>query len=91
MIAETRRISRQARDFTEAYYSALKEYVSGANESAIRRAYELGRVALAEGMGVLEMAALQKLRLSISFLRASLRMRWCFAVCRKPTPSSVRV
>src|SRR5579872_7134570 len=60
MIAETRRISRQARDFTEAYHSAFKEYLSGANQATIRRAYELGRVALAAGMGVLELAALHE-------------------------------
>ncbi len=41
------------------YQSALQDYLlSGAGESALQRAYELGRRALAEGLGALEMAAL---------------------------------
>ncbi|MBI3622135.1 MAG: diguanylate cyclase, partial [Nitrospirae bacterium] len=41
------------------YQSALQDYLlSGAGEAALQRAYELGRRALAEGLGALEMAAL---------------------------------
>jgi PAS domain S-box-containing protein len=38
------------------YASALREYVSGAGEAALARAYELGRRAAAEGLGILELA-----------------------------------
>jgi PAS domain S-box-containing protein len=38
------------------YASALREYVSGAGEAALARAYELGRRAASEGVGVLELA-----------------------------------
>jgi PAS domain S-box-containing protein len=45
-------------DLAASYAAALKEYLTGAREAASRRAYELGRRALAEGVGVLDMAAL---------------------------------
>jgi light-regulated signal transduction histidine kinase (bacteriophytochrome) len=38
------------------YASALREYVSGSGEAALMRAYELGREAAGNGVGVLEMA-----------------------------------
>jgi signal transduction histidine kinase len=45
----------------EAEYSAaLRDYLSGGGEAALMRAYQLGRSALAEGLGVLEMAALHQ-------------------------------
>jgi PAS domain S-box-containing protein len=47
-------------DLTEGYTSALREYLSGAGEAALRRALEFGRRALAEGMGVLDMASLHQ-------------------------------
>jgi PAS domain S-box-containing protein len=40
------------------YTAALEEYLDGGGEAALQRAYELGRTALADGLGVLEMAAL---------------------------------
>ena len=40
------------------YTAALKEYLNGGGEATLQRAYELGRTALADGLGVLEMAAL---------------------------------
>lgn len=42
------------------YTAALKHYQFEGDESALQRAYELGRSALSEGLGVLEMAALHK-------------------------------
>ncbi|MBI3029578.1 MAG: PAS domain S-box protein [Candidatus Rokubacteria bacterium] len=40
------------------YRSALRDYLAEGREGALQRAYELGRKALTEGLGVLEMAAL---------------------------------
>jgi len=42
------------------YASALREYVEGAGEAALARAYELGRTAAAAGLGVLDMVAMHK-------------------------------
>src|SRR5713226_5122592 len=47
-------------ELAEGYTSALSDYLSGAGEAALRRALELGRRALAEGMGVLDMASLHR-------------------------------
>jgi PAS domain S-box-containing protein len=38
------------------YASALREYVSGAGEAALTRAYELGRAAAGAGLGILDLA-----------------------------------
>lgn len=40
------------------YVAALKDYLLGAGEAALQRAYELGRIALADGLGVVEIAAM---------------------------------
>jgi signal transduction histidine kinase len=42
---------------TEQYVSALRDYIHGGGEEALQRAYELGRKALTEGLGVLDMAS----------------------------------
>ena len=42
----------------EEYQAALCSYLAGGGEVALQRAYELGRSALSEGLGVLEIAAL---------------------------------
>jgi PAS domain S-box-containing protein len=44
--------SRLARD----YEAVLRDYLGGTGEAALERAYELGRRALAEGLGALDMA-----------------------------------
>jgi signal transduction histidine kinase/CheY-like chemotaxis protein len=41
---------------TEQYAAGLLDYVAGAGEAALRQAYELGRKAIAEGLGVLGVA-----------------------------------
>jgi two-component system, NarL family, sensor histidine kinase UhpB len=46
------------RDLERAYASALEEYLSMGGEHALRTAYEIGRTALADGRGVLDMAAM---------------------------------
>jgi two-component system sensor histidine kinase UhpB len=43
---------------SEQYEGLLRDYLSGTGEAALEGAYELGRRALAEGLGVLEMARL---------------------------------
>jgi signal transduction histidine kinase len=47
----------QAR-FEDEYLSSLREYADGGGETALGRAYELGRRALAEQMSLVEMASL---------------------------------
>jgi PAS domain S-box-containing protein len=42
---------------TEEYTAAIREYLAGSDEVALRLAYEAGRRALAEGMGVLELVS----------------------------------
>ncbi len=43
-------------DFMVQYKAALQEFVDSGGEAALSRAYELARKALAEGMGLMEMA-----------------------------------
>jgi signal transduction histidine kinase len=43
-----------------AYASALRDYCASGSEEALLQAYQLGRAAVTEGMGVLEMAALHQ-------------------------------
>jgi PAS domain S-box-containing protein len=42
---------------TEEYTAAIREYLAGSGEAALRLAYESGRRALVEGLGVLELVA----------------------------------
>ena len=42
------------------YAVAMQDYLAGSGEAALERAYEAGRRALAEGMGVLEILAAQQ-------------------------------
>jgi signal transduction histidine kinase len=46
-------------DLTNQYRAALEDYLAGAGESALQQAYELGRAALNDGFGVLDMTAIQ--------------------------------
>jgi signal transduction histidine kinase len=49
-------MSEQLRTLTHEYSMALQHYVSHQDEQALAQAYELGRQALADGLGVLDMA-----------------------------------
>lgn len=40
------------------YTQALQDYLAGAGEEALRRAYEFGRQAIGEGLGVMDMVAI---------------------------------
>src|SRR5258707_5076994 len=44
----------------QEYALAMQDYLAGSGEAALRRAYETGRRALAEGMGVLDILAAQQ-------------------------------
>ena len=48
------------RELTEEYATALREYLEEGGEEALMRAYQVGRGALREGLGVLEVAALHQ-------------------------------
>ncbi len=45
----------QTRDLTAEYSAALREYLEEGGEAALLRAYQVGRAALGEGLGVLEL------------------------------------
>lgn len=51
----------------EQYAAALEDYLSGAGEHALHFAYELGRRAIAEGVGVLDMVAIHNEALTAVF------------------------
>jgi PAS domain S-box-containing protein len=44
----------------QEYAAAMRDYLAGRGEVALRRAYEAGRRALSEGLGVLEMVAVHQ-------------------------------
>ena len=48
----------QPHDLEPAYAGALEDYLSSGGEDALQRAYEIGRTALTDGLGVLEMATM---------------------------------
>lgn len=49
----------ETRDLSDQYRSALNTYLDRHDEAGLQRAYDLGRQALKQGLGVVEMAALQ--------------------------------
>jgi signal transduction histidine kinase len=51
-------MKRSQNELAAEYLSALQDYLQGGSEVGLQRAYELGRRALAEGRGVVEMVAL---------------------------------
>jgi PAS domain S-box-containing protein len=52
---------------TEQYSAALEDFLAGAGEAALHFAYELGRKAITDGVGVLEMAAIHNKALTAVF------------------------
>src|SRR3990172_12940568 len=54
MIRTNEPLAREA--LAKEYGAALQEFVSGAGEAALTRAYELGRRAIASGVGLLDLA-----------------------------------
>ena len=59
----------QTRGLERAYTRALEDYLSTGGEDALQSAYEIGRTALADGMGVLEVAAMHHAALAQVLLR----------------------
>jgi light-regulated signal transduction histidine kinase (bacteriophytochrome) len=49
-------MSALSRDMQQRYAEAFSSYLAGADEVALNQAYELGRKALADGLGVLDIA-----------------------------------
>jgi len=62
-------LSETRRELAESYVRALQDYLEDAGEAALARAYELGRKAVIDGLGVLEMAALHHEALRASVLQ----------------------
>lgn len=62
-------------EFGERYTADLRDYLTGAGEAALQRAYELGRRALNEGVGILEIAAFHHQALEAILRTASTRER----------------
>lgn len=56
---------------SDQYFSALESYLSGGGEKALESAYEIGRRALDNRLGVLEMATLHHMALKQLFARKS--------------------
>jgi signal transduction histidine kinase len=54
-------MEQQAPDLLERYQRALGEYLTSGGETALHEAYELGRTALAEGKGLLELVNMHEL------------------------------
>jgi signal transduction histidine kinase len=61
----------QKRDLEQAYSRSLEDYLSNGNEDALQSAYEIGRVALAGGLGILETTAMHHAALSHTLQRTS--------------------
>jgi signal transduction histidine kinase len=55
----------------DQYMAALRDSIAGMGESSLQQAYELGRKALAEGLGVLDMAAMYHKALAAGLPRHS--------------------
>ncbi len=52
-------------ELEEQYKSALQDYLAGGGETALERAYELGRKAIADRLGILDMAVIHQRALVI--------------------------
>lgn len=61
----------QTRDLEEAYSRSLEDYLSNGSEDALQKAYEIGRVALANGLGILATTAMHHAALSDILQRIS--------------------
>jgi signal transduction histidine kinase len=64
-------VSDHRRELAEEYARALQQYLCEPEEPALARAHELGRKALTDGLGVLEMASAHSRALATALNRAS--------------------
>jgi len=62
-------VNQELRELTRQHARALLDYLSGRGEAALQEAYDLGRKALGQGLGVHDMAAIQHRALLKSLLR----------------------
>lgn len=62
-------MSDRLRTLSDDYSMALRQYVSNQDEAALARAYELGRKALEDGLGVLDVATVHSRALPALLLR----------------------
>lgn len=53
-------MNKQLSKLTRRYVATLRKYLTDGREAVLEEAYELGRVAIASGLGVLDMARLQE-------------------------------
>src|SRR5882762_2249842 len=51
-----RRMNKNLQKLARRYTATLLKYLSGEQETVLEQAYELGRTAIAQGFGVLDMA-----------------------------------
>ena len=65
--------------FGHEYFTALEGYLRAGHESALTRAYELGRRAMADGLGVLDMAVLHRGAVDVLVVSAPARDQPQFA------------
>jgi signal transduction histidine kinase len=63
-------VSDPVRALVDRYVAAFRTYASDPGEFALVRAYELGRAALIQGLGVLEMATLHSVALTVALEHA---------------------
>jgi signal transduction histidine kinase len=62
-------VRQRRRELTEHYALGLQHYLAGPDEPALERAHELGRQALTDGLGVLEMATIHSQAMSAALNR----------------------
>ncbi len=62
-LSEKRSMNELLKNFAQEYTGALEAYLVAGDESALSHAYELGRRAMVEGLGVLDVAAVHHMGL----------------------------
>lgn len=63
-------MSEAVEKLVEQYSATLRDYLEGAGEASLKRAYDLGHQALVEGLGLLDVAAVEHRALVKGLLRA---------------------
>jgi PAS domain S-box-containing protein len=73
-----RTVNKVESRLAKEYEAVLRDYLGGTGEAALERAYELGRRALAEGLGALDMARVhhEALKASVPALTPEGRVVW---------------
>src|SRR5882724_2799500 len=66
-------MSSELRELAQRYARALQDYLAGRGEAALQEAYDLGRQALGQGLGVHDLVTIQHRALLSSLLRVRTR------------------